>query len=231
MLTTRKQILIIDDEENIRELLKFNLEREGFLISWAKSGEEGIEKVLKNPPHVVILDLMLPGMSGLEVCKVLRNNDKISNVAIIMLTGKSEESDIIVGLELGADDYITKPFSPNVLLAKLRAVLRRQGDKNKQTKKIIQIRELSMDTLKHEVKVNGKKIDLTTTEFGILEFMARNPSRVFTRDQILNNAWGKNTYIIDRAVDVHIRGLRKKLGKASYLIETIRGIGYRFKEA
>lgn len=226
---TKKKILVVDDEKDILKLLEYNLEKEEYRVFKAMTGEEALESVKKEVPDLIILDLMLPGLDGLEVCKILKKDTRTGLIPIVMLTAKGEESDIIVGLELGADDYIAKPFSPKVLIARVKAVLRRFEEKLR-PKEVIQIGGLIIDIPKHKVTVKGKPVELTTTEFNLLKCLASNPGRVFTRDQLLNNAWGEETFIVDRAVDVHIRRLRKKLGASSGLIVTVRGIGYKFKE-
>lgn len=225
----KNKILIIEDDKDILELLRYNLEKQGYKVVCSDNGGKGLEIVKKDKPDLVILDLMLPGLSGLEVCKILRNDKSTVNLPIVILTAKDTESDIIAGLELGADDYITKPFSPKVLISRIKAVLRRKQGIIEQKEQII-INNLVIDISKHEVTINEKPIDLTITEFRILEFLAKNRGKVFTRDQILGNAWKEEPFIVDRAVDVHIRGLRKKIGKYSEFIETVRGIGYRFRE-
>lgn len=225
----KNKILIVEDEKDILELLKYNLEKEGYKALCADNGGKALDLIKKDRPDLIILDLMLPGLNGLEICKILRKDDTTVNLPIVILTAKDTESDIIKGLELGADDYITKPFSPKVLIARIKAVLRRKEGIVEQKEEII-ISDLRIDISSHKVTIKDKPIDLTITEFRILEFLAKNPGKVFTRDQILNNAWKDEPFIVDRAVDVHIRGLRKKLGKYSDFIETVRSIGYRFKE-
>lgn len=226
----KKKILVVDDEKDIIELLEYNLKKEGYEVVGATTGERALELTERETPNLIILDLMLPGMDGLEVCKILKKSTKTASVPVIMLTAKGEESDIIVGLELGADDYITKPFSPKVLVARVRAVLRRLEEQEK-PKETIQIHDLTINIPKHEVTLKGKPIELTKIEFNLLRCLASNPGRVFTRDQLLNKVWGDEIFIVDRAVDVHIRRLRKKLKTASKFIVTIRGIGYKFKES
>ena len=223
----KKKILVVDDEKDILELLEYNLERQGFEILKTMTGEEALELVKRKNPDLIILDLMLPDLDGLEVCKILKKDTKIASLPIIMLTAKGEESDIIVGLELGADDYITKPFSPKVLIARVKVVLRRLEERLK-PKEVIQIEGLTIDTLRHNVMLKGKLVKLTKIEFNLLKCLVSDPGRVFTRDQLLDRAWGEGTFIVDRAVDVHIRKLRKKLKTASKFIVTIRGIGYKF---
>lgn len=225
----KKKILVVDDEKDILELLEYNLEKEGYEVLKATTGEEALELTEKKLSDLIILDLMLPDLDGLEVCKILKRNTKTALIPIIMLTAKGEESDIIVGLELGADDYITKPFSPKVLIVRVKAVLRRVEEKLR-LKEVIQIEDFTIDISRHKVTLKGKPIELTKTEFNLLKCLALNPGRIFTRDQLLGRAWGEGTMIVDRAVDVHIRRLRKKLKTASKLIVTIRGIGYKFKE-
>jgi len=225
----KKKILVVDDEKDILELLEYNLEKEGYEILKAMTGEEALELVKRKNPDLIILDLMLPDVDGLEVCKMLKKAPKTGSIPIIMLTAKGEESDIIVGLELGANDYITKPFSPGVLIARVKAILRRREGELK-PKEIIQVEGLTIDLPGHKVTLKGEPVELTTTEFNLLECLASNPGHVFTRDQLLDSAWGEETFILDRAVDVHIRRLRKKLKAASGWIITVRGIGYKFKE-
>ena len=223
-----KKILIIEDDEDIVEMISYNLRKEGYRIISVSNGEDTLDLAVREKPDLVILDLMLPGMDGLEVCKSLRQDARTSNLPIIMLTAKSQETDKIVGLEVGADDYMTKPFSPRELLARIKAILRRYEPSASQRK--VKIGELSIDSLKHKVEVSGKAVFLTPTEFKLLEFMAKKPGVVLSRDKILDNVFGYESEIYDRTVDSHMKSLRKKLGKARNYIETIRGIGYKFKE-
>lgn len=224
-----RKVLIIEDDSDIVELLRVNLSKEGYQVTAAKSGELGIPLALKNSPDVILLDLMLPGADGLEVCKSLKSDKKTSNIPVIILTAKSEEVDVVTGLEVGADDYITKPFSPKVVVARIRNVLRRFRAQSHDNNNI-EIAGISIDMGRHEVKAANKKIVLTPTEFGILVCLARRPGWVFSRDQIVDEVRGDETIITDRAVDVQIAGLRKKLGKFGELIDTVRGVGYRFKD-
>ncbi len=227
----RKKILIIEDEEDIVELLTFNLSKEGYAVESAMTGEDGLALACNFLPDVVLLDLMLPGLDGLEVCKALKNDDKTRNVIVIMLTAKSEETDIVTGLEVGADDYVAKPFSPRVLIARIRAAVRRtKSSGNIESRSIIKADGLTIDPARHEVQVNGKRLALTPTEFQILLTLARRPGLVFSRYQIVNHVRGEDTIITDRAIDVQIAGLRKKLGDYGSYVETIRGAGYRFRE-
>ncbi|MDP2652819.1 MAG: response regulator transcription factor [Candidatus Omnitrophota bacterium] len=225
----KAKILIVEDEKDIAELVQYNLEREAYQVTAARTGEDGIKTLERDLPDLIILDLMLPGMDGLETCRLIKQDNKTKNIPIIMLTAKSEESDVIVGLQVGADDYVTKPFSPRVLLARIKALLRRSSEKPRPAE-VRSIEDLVIDIPKHKVLWQGKPVDLTTIEFNILEFLSRHPGRVFSRDEIMDKVWKEGKYIIDRAVDVHIRGLRKKLQKAADYIETVRGVGYRFKD-
>jgi two-component system alkaline phosphatase synthesis response regulator PhoP len=231
MAVAKTQILIIEDEEDIRELVRYNLEREHFAVSEADSGETGLKAVAQKKPDLILLDLMLPGKDGLQICRELKQNKNVCDIPVIMMTAKGEESDILTGLELGAEDYIVKPFSPKVLVARVKAVLRRKtvapptdsGD-------VLTIHGLTIHPGRHEVTVNGKPVDLTASEFGILHFLARRPGWVFTRYQIVDAVHGEDYPVTERSVDVQIVGLRKKLKKSGETIETVRGIGYRFKD-
>jgi len=220
------RILIVDDEEDILSLVEYNLKKEGYRTIGVKTGEAALQLVEEETPDLIILDLMLPEMDGLEVCRILKSNENTSDIPIIMLTAKGEEADIVVGLEIGADDYVTKPFSPRVLLARTKALLRRKT-KEPISKEIIQVENLVIDTGKYLVTIEGKPISLTSTEFNLLRFLAQHRGKVFTRNQLLDNVWKDETFVTDRTIDVHIRSLRKKLGSAANLIETVRGVGYR----
>ncbi|MBU3933954.1 MAG: response regulator [Candidatus Omnitrophica bacterium] len=224
----RKHILIIEDEEDIVELIRYNLEREGFVIHSAENGEDGLRLTKNLKPSLVILDLMLPGIDGLEVAKRMKKDDNPPHIPIIMLTAKTGESDVIVGLELGADDYIKKPFSPKVLIARVKAVLRRYEVPI--NKKRIKIGNLIIDSIKHKVTLSERDISLTITEFKLLEFMAQRPGVVLTRNNLLDGVFGYASEVYDRTIDAHIKSLRKKLGRNKDYIETVRGVGYRFKE-
>ncbi len=226
----KEKILVVDDEEDILELLKFNLSREGYQVSCAASGEEALSQVRSKTPDLMVLDLMLPGIDGLEVAKSLKQDPETKNIPIVMLTAKGEEADIVTGLELGADDYITKPFSPRILVARVRAVLRRKTKEPPDETSVLRVHDLEIHPGRHEVLVNGKPIPLTFTEFGILGYLVRRPGWVFTRSQIVDAVRGDDYFVTDRSVDVQIVGLRKKLGPAGRYIETVRGIGYRLKE-
>ena len=227
----KQRILVVDDEEDILELLKYNLSREGYAADCVTSGEEALRSAESSPPDLIILDLMLPEMDGLEVCRRLKGGEKTRGVPIVMLTAKGEEADIVAGLELGADDYITKPFSPRVLAARIKAVLRRRASAVPEAGAAVRIGELTIDPGRHQVLVKGKPVDLTHTEFQILYFLARRPGWVFTRYQIVDGAQGQDVVVTDRSVDVHMVSLRRKLGSCGEYIQTVRGVGYRFKDA
>ncbi len=226
----KEKILVVDDEEDILELLRFNLLREGYNVSCAASGEEALRLAQSEIPDLLVQDLMLPGIDGLEVTKILKSDSRTKDIPIVMLTAKGEEADIVTGLELGADDYITKPFSPRVLVARVRAVLRRKVKEYKEETPVLRIHDIVIHPGRHEVLVNDKPVQLTLTEFGILNYLARRPGWVFTRSQIMDAVKGEDYFVTDRSVDVQIVGLRKKLCNAGKYIETVRGVGYRFKE-
>jgi two-component system phosphate regulon response regulator PhoB len=223
-------ILVVDDEEDILELVSYNLSRNGYDVQCVDTGEKALERVRKDHPDVIVLDLMLPGVDGLDVCRILKNDRATAHIPIIMLTAKGEEADVVTGLELGADDYMTKPFSPRVLLARLRAVLRRGSEAIDDDQAILRAHDVVINPGRHEVTVAGKPVDLTYTEFRLLHFLARRPGWVFTRNQIIDAVRGSDYPVTDRSVDVQVAGLRKKLGDRGAYIETVRGVGYRFKE-
>lgn len=224
-------IFVVDDEEDILALIRMNLEREGYKVTCIEAGEECVKKAREKLPDLIVLDLMLPGIDGLDVCKLLKNDSKTRHIPIIMLTAKGEESDIVTGLELGADDYMTKPFSPKVLMARVKAVLRKGTvSPESDAGDVIKRKNIVIDPGRREVIVNGKVADLTFTEFEILIFLARRPGWVFTRNQIVNGVKGAGYPVTERAVDVQIVGLRKKLGTVADMIDTIRGVGYRFRD-
>ena len=229
-IMAKEKILIVDDEEDILELLRFNLSRDGYQVSCAATGEEALDLARSKTPELIVLDLMLPGMDGLEVAKRLKNNPDTKNIPIVMLTAKGEEADIVTGLEIGADDYVTKPFSPRVLLARVKAVLRGRAKEPPKETSDFQIHDIVVHPRRHEVLVNEKPVQLTLSEFRILNYLAGRPGMVFTRFQIVDAVHGEDYPVTDRSVDVHIVGLRKKLGPAGKYIETVRGVGYRFKE-
>jgi DNA-binding response OmpR family regulator len=228
---SKKKIVIIEDEPDILEVLSYNLKREGYEILTATDGIHGLSLVRKEVPDMVLLDLMLPGMDGVEICSTIKKDQQTQNTLIIMVTAKGEESDIVLGLGVGADDYITKPFSPKELIARVKAVMRRgvMVDKANSQEKI-EIGPLTIDTVKYKVSIDDREVKLTATEFRLLHYLASYPGRVFSREQLLNRALGDDVVIVDRNIDVHIRGIRKKLEVDPPLIETIRGVGYRMAE-
>lgn len=227
-------ILVVEDEAAIQQLVSYNLIKAGFHVTCADNGEEALECLLKESIDCVLLDLMLPGMSGLEVCETIRRKSEKNDryIPIVMLTAKGEEEDIVEGLEYGADDYVTKPFSPKVLIARIKAVLRRGYERQKQEEddqSTIVVGDLEIDKGRHEVRLQGELLHLTMTEFGILALLASKPGWVFSRQQIIDSVRGYDFLITPRAIDVQIFGLRKKMGDFGQLVETVRGVGYRFK--
>ncbi|MFP4474481.1 MAG: response regulator [Desulfatibacillaceae bacterium] len=226
----KEHILVVDDEEDILELVRYNLVKEGYQVSLAASGEQALKLARAGVPDLMVLDLMLPGVSGLDVCRLLKQDPKTGGMPIIMLTAKGEESDIVTGLEIGADDYITKPFSPRVLIARTRAILRRRSQVAPENNEVVRVHELVIHPGRHEVTLGGERLDLTSTEFRLLHFLSRRPGWVFTRSQIVDAVHGEDYPVTERAVDVQVAGLRKKLGDRGDYVETVRGVGYRFKE-
>jgi len=230
LLKTEK-IVVIEDEEDILEVIAYNLKREGYEVITSTSGEDGLEKIEKSSPQLVVLDLMLPEIDGIELCRKLKSDPLTQSIPVIMVTAKGEETDVVLGLGVGADDYVTKPFSPRELVARVKAVLRRSRTKPEADRKERIAREgVIIDPQRHDVKVDGTSILLTATEFRLLHFLASHPGRVFTRDHLLTRVIGEEAIVIDRNIDVHVRAIRKKLGAHRDLIETIRGVGYRFKD-
>jgi two-component system phosphate regulon response regulator PhoB len=226
-----ERILVVDDEEDLLELVRYNLSKEGYQVQCVPSGEMAIQAATAHVPDLILLDLMLPVVDGLDVCKLLKSNPKTQHIPIMMVTAKTAEADVVSGLELGADDYITKPFSPRVLLARIRAVLRRHhatGDGEDPS--AIRVHELVIHPGRHEVLLGGQPVDLTFTEFRLLQFLARKPGWAFSRTQIVDAVKGEDYPVTERSVDVQVAGLRKKLGELGGYIETVRGVGYRFKE-
>lgn len=226
----KEKILVVDDEDDILDLVTYNLTREGYRVSTAIRGAEALKKVGEDPPDLILLDLMLPDIDGFDVCRELKRNARTSAIPIVMLTAKTADADQVAGLELGSDDYIVKPFSPNVLVARVRAILRRTKDEAPSEKRILVFKNLSIDPSRHEVVVRGVPTQLTASEFKILYHMARRPGWVYSREQIISAVRGDDYPVTDRSVDVQIVGLRKKLGAAGSYIETVRGVGYRFRE-
>ena len=225
----KPKIVVIEDEVDILEVINYNLLKEGFDVCSALDGEEGLALIKKEVPDLVLLDLMLPGLDGIEICRKLKTDYSTRSIHIIMVTAKGEESDIVLGLGMGADDYMVKPFRPRELMARIRSVLRR-GDFIEEGEGVVSIDELIIDINRHEVKLEGKKIVLTAMEFKLLHFLASHPGQVFSRENLLNHVSSDDTFIIDRNIDVHIRSIRKKLNKHRELIETIHRVGYRFRD-
>ena len=226
----KRHLLVVEDDEDILELVAYNLAKAGYRVTKAATGREALARVAEEPPDLVVLDLMLPETDGTEVCRRLKGDVNTSAIPVVMLTAKGEESDIVAGLELGADDYITKPFSPKVLLARIRAVLRRKEKGDAEADAVIQVHNLVIHPGRREVSVDGQPVDLTYTEFSVLHVLARRPGWVFTRYQIVDAVRGGDYDVTDRSVDVQIAGLRKKLGGAGDHIQTVRGVGYRLRE-
>lgn len=226
-----EKILVVEDEETIQELIQYNLAKEGYQVSCVASGEKGLEAARAGNPDLVLLDLMLPGLDGLDVCKELKRDAATQGIAVIMVTAKGDETDIVMGLELGADDYVVKPFSPKILLSRVKAVLRRKDSPSPADKDVIRIGDLVIHSGRHEVLLRNKKLDLTFTEFRILQTLATRPGWVFTRGQIVDAVRGEDHAVTDRSVDFQIVGLRRKLDDYATHIETVRGVGYRFQEA
>ncbi|MCA1796415.1 MAG: response regulator transcription factor [Desulfuromonadaceae bacterium] len=231
-MSEKKTILIVEDEEDILALIHYNLTRDGYKVLTATTGEQGVKLAGEQHPDLIILDLMLPGIDGLQVCRELKQRESTGHIAVIMLTAKGEEADIVTGLELGASDYVTKPFSPRVLLARIKAVLRRgeQPPADPDAEQVIELHDMLIHPGRNEVRVSEERIDLTYTEFRVLYLLASRPGWVFTRYQIVNSVRGDDYFVTDRAVDVQIVGLRRKLGEYGKYIETVRGVGYRFSD-
>lgn len=224
------KVLVVDDEPDILTLLEYNLRKAGFVVLLAKDGPEAIEAARARRPDLVLLDIMLPNMEGTEVLKRLKSHDSTRSIPVIMLTAKGEEVDKIIGFELGAEDYITKPFSPRELILRVKAVLKRSSEPQDDKEKIFSFNELSLDFTRHKVTVKGAPVELSSTEFKLLSELIEARGRVLSRDTILDRAWGRDCYVTERTVDTHVRRLRSKLGGAGDYIETVRGVGYRFKD-
>ena len=226
----KKNIFVVEDEDDILELLRYHLTREGYAVTTVARGEEAVIEIPKKTPDLILLDLMLPGLDGLEVCRTLKKDPKTATIPIVMVTAKGEESDVVAGLELGADDYITKPFSMKVLIARVRAVLRRRREPPAEKNALIRIHDVEINPGRHEVLLEGKPVEMTFSELRILHLLASRPGWVMTREQIVDAVRGEDYAVTDRAVDVQIVGIRRKLGSRADYIETVRGVGYRFKE-
>ncbi|MCW8139261.1 MAG: response regulator [Planctomycetota bacterium] len=228
----KERILVIEDEADILELMLYNLGREGYRVVGCQNGDEGVRRAKEDQPDVVLLDLMLPGLGGIEVCRRLKADPEARKIAVIMVTDKGEPDDVVAGLEAGADDYVAKPFSPKVLLARVRAVLRRREEvetKGPPGARVVR-GDMVVDADRHEVRIAGEVVSLTATEFRLLHFLASHPGRVFTRNHLLDSAVGADAMVIDRNIDVHVGAIRKKLGAHREAIETVRGVGYRFRD-
>ena len=225
-----KKIVVVEDEPDLVDVVTYNLKREGYLVSAARRGDEGLNLIRSELPDLVLLDLMLPGMDGLSICRQMKSDGALKAIPIIIASAKGEESDVVIGLEMGADDYLAKPFSPRELLARIKAVLRRGTPTDNASDDRIVVRDLSIDPGKHEVKIKDEVVSLTSTEFKLLHHLASSRGRAFSREQLLNRVVGMGVVVVDRNIDVHIRALRKKLGERSNMIQTIRGVGYRFVE-
>ena len=227
--TNKGTILVIDDEADLVELVRYNAERAGYDVIAANNGEDGLEIARKHRPDLIVLDVMMPGMDGLDVCREMRNDSRTSTTPLIMLTARAAESDRVVGLELGADDYVTKPFSPRELVARVKAVLRR-GQQQEEPSQVIRRGALVIDPVRHEVTFNGERVALTATEFRLLQFLAQRAGRVLSRDEIIDAVLGNDAAVFDRTIDVHITAIRKKLGAGGEYIETVRGFGYKLRD-
>jgi len=225
----KMKILVIEDEEDIQDLIKMHGELAGYKIVVEGDGLNGYMAVEREKPDLIVLDIMLPGMSGLEVCKKIKNNPDLKDIPIIIISAKSEELDVVLGLELGADDYVTKPFSPKVLFSRVKAVARR-GREGEKEPKTLSFGQFTIDCDSYKVKKRDTEIPLTLSEFGILKRLVMNQGKVMTRNQLLDDLHGDDAYVVDRNIDVHVASLRKKLGPNFKWIETVRGVGYRFKE-
>ena len=230
LIGVQKKVLIVEDETDLVKLLKYNLEKESFKVSYATDGALALAEARRDPPDVVILDLMLPGLDGLEVCRQLRRNDQFLRTPILILSARSEEADRIVGLELGADDYVTKPFSTREVIARVRALLRRNEPAAPQRSKVNR-GDIVIDPTAHSVQVGGKAVELSALEFKLLHYMALHPGMVFSRDQLLDGVWGNDRSVTPRSVDVYVRRIREKIEmkpqQPSY-VQTVHGVGYRF---
>ncbi len=224
-------IVVIEDEPDILEVLQYNLNREGYRVRSCRDGRDGLDLVRQSDPDLVLLDLMLPGLDGIELCRQLKQDPLTRPVPVIMVTAKGEESDVVLGLGMGADDYVTKPFSPRELVARVKAVLRRGKMTSKEVHgERIEVDGVVIDKSRHEVQVDDKVVDFTATQLRLLHFLASHPGRVFTRDHLISRVIGEDAVVIDRNIDVHVRAVRKKLGNHRDLIETVRSVGYRFRD-
>jgi two-component system phosphate regulon response regulator PhoB len=226
-----KNILVVDDERDILELISYNLRKNGYDVTTALTGKEALQQIRNELPDLVVLDLMLPGIDGLDVCRLMKSEPRTSQVPIVMVTARGDEADVVTGLEMGADDYVTKPFSPRILLARIKALLRRLEAPEPQDGAVLVRGKLQIDPSRYEVRLGKERLDLTLSEFNILHHLVRRPGWVFTRSQIIDAIRGFDYAVTERAVDVLVVGLRKKLGESGTCIETVRGVGYRFRDS
>lgn len=226
---SKAAVLIVDDEEDIREVMQYNLRREGYAVTAAATGEQALELLRRSKPDVVLLDLMLPGVDGLDICRRIKSAPETAHITVIMLTARAEEADMVTGLELGADDYITKPFSPRVVAARIKAALRRR-EAPALNAEVLDFGRLTIHMPEHVVRVDGAPLDLTATEFRVLTVLTRRPGWALSREQIVAATQSANADVTGRSVDVHIVALRKKMGACGACIETVRGVGYRFRD-
>ncbi|MEP3479594.1 MAG: response regulator [Fuerstiella sp.] len=222
----QKTILIVEDERSIADILIYNLENEGFVVEWERDGRDGLLKAQSLIPDLIILDLMLPGIDGLAVCRHLRGDPRTEAIRILMLTAKAQETDEIVGFNMGADDYVTKPFKIQPLIHRIRAMMRR-GEGDAETKSVIALHGIEIDRVQHVCRLNGTVLDLTPTEFKMLWTLASHPGRPFSRNELMDTSRGEDANALERTIDVHVRSLRRKMGESADLVETVRGIGYR----
>jgi two-component system phosphate regulon response regulator PhoB len=228
----RERILVVEDEPDIARVLDYNLTRDGYRVDLIAEGDEALDRIVADAPDLILLDLMLPGLDGLEICRRVKEDPVTRGIPVIIVTAKGEESDVVLGLGLGADDYIAKPFSPRELLARVKAVLRRGKSRGEESRPERVVRSgIVVDSVRHEVLVDGRTVDFTATQFRLLHVLASNEGRAFTRDQLLSRVIGEHATVTDRNIDVHVRTIRKKLGDHRDLIETVRGVGYRFRDA
>lgn len=227
----QRSIVVVEDEANILEVIAYNLKREGYAVTTASNGEEGLVLIKRGQPDAVLLDIMLPGLDGIEVCRRLKADPQLRDIPVIMVTAKSEESDVVLGLGIGADDYIAKPFSTRELVARVKAALRRGPLRESQELKgRIELGGLVIDALRHEVTVDGSPVELTPTEFRLLHTLAAAPGRTFIREELLNICGQAEALVLERSVDAHVKALRKKLGESRGMVETVRGVGYRLRD-
>ncbi len=220
------KILLVDDDKDILEFVGYNLRREGFEVCTAQNGEDGIELAKAEKPHLILLDVMMPGMDGIETCNAIRENEGLSGVLVAMLTARGEDYSQVAGFDAGADDYITKPIKPKVLVSRVKALLRRHGNSSESKKSVLEFGSLSIDLQKYQVRVEGKKLDLPRKEFELLSLLCSQPGKVFSREEILEQIWGNEVVVGGRTIDVHIRKLREKIGDS--FIRTVKGVGYKF---